>query len=332
MKDKEKLDNKNERVPNFIKRGKIKKMLRHKKARTPGQRHQVRIKVETEGGRKKIPGERRVVKKKTGGRNQTGRITVHQRGGGIKRRRRRRVNGGKERGIGKVRGIQYDPNRTGRIARRGVGKEKREGRNRGSKTEYSEYKYVLAVKDLKVGDWIQYGDGEEGVNEVNEVNGVNGVKKKREESQRRGSTKKLKEIEVGGRICNREMVEGRGAQVARAAGQSGRIRRKEREEGVVLVRLKGGKTVSVSTECTATYGIVSGEDNGITKRGKAGRRRNRGWRPKVRGEAMNPVDHPHGGRTRGGRPERTPWGRLAKGKPTVSSSKKKGSSWKRKEE
>ena len=293
-------------------------MLRRGKPRTPGQRHRVGRKVENEGGNKKVPVGRRGPKKQTGGRNQQGRITVHQRGGGVKRRRRKRVNGGQERGVGQVRGIQYDPNRTGRVARRGVGASGGRTRDPESVRGPVQHKYVLAVKGLKVGDWIQYGDGEK----------ESGRSEGRATPQRRGSTKKLKEMEVGATVCNREMVPGRGAQVARAAGQSGRIRRKEREDGGhVLIRLKGGKTVSVSSECTAMYGMVSAEEHARTKRGKAGRNRRRGWRPKVRGEAMNPVDHPHGGRTRGGRPEMTPWGRLAKGQPTVSKGKKKRSPW-----
>ena len=303
-----------------------KNMLRRGKPRTPGQRHQVRRKVETEGGRKKVPVARRVVKKQTGGRNQSGRITVHQRGGGVKRRRRKRVNGGQERGVGTVRGIQYDPNRTGRVARRSVGagttrESGRATRDPQARRGPTAYKYVLAAKGLRVGDVIQYGDG-----------GAAPLTTERK-TQRRGSTKKLKEMEVGATISNREMVAGRGAQVARAAGQSGRIRRKEREEesgkGSALIRLKGGKTLWVDRDCTAMYGRVSAEEHARTKRGKAGRRRRRGWRPKVRGEAMNPVDHPHGGRTRGGRPERTPWGRLAKGQPTVSKGQKKKGPWRR---
>ena len=303
-----------------------KNMLRRGKPRTPGQRHRVRRKVETEGGRKKVPVARRAAKKQTGGRNHSGRITVHQRGGGVKRRRRKRVNGGRERGVGQVRGIQYDPNRTGRVARRsdlgrGGAEHSRDPRATQGPTAY---KYVLAVKGLAVGDVIQYGDG--GVEERKRGGEV--------KAQRRGSTKKLKHMEVGATICNREMVPGRGAQVARAAGQSGRIRRKERGEegsarGGALIRLKGGKTVWVDRECTATYGRVSAEEHARTKRGKAGRTRRRGWRPKVRGEAMNPVDHPHGGRTRGGRPERTPWGRLAKGQPTVTKNQKKKGPWQR---
>ena len=91
-------------------------MLKRSKPRTPGQRHRVRMKVDTEGGSTEVPLSRREVKKGTGGRNQSGRITVHHRGGGVKRRLRQRVNGGQEAGVGVVRGIQYDPNRTCRIA------------------------------------------------------------------------------------------------------------------------------------------------------------------------------------------------------------------------
>lgn len=289
------------------KRERKKKMLKRRKGVTPGQRHRVRMKVDTEGGRKKVPLSLRVGKKGKGGRNGTGRITVHHRGGGVKRLRRKRVNGGKEGGVGKVVGIQYDPNRTGRVGRR--------------RTEKGEYKYVLAVEGRKVGERVQYGDNWEG-KEKEEKEREEKRRKGERKVKREGSTKKRKKREVGGRVCNREVEEGKGGKYVRTAGGSGVVLRKEEEKGKVVVRRKTGVTREVSGECTGTQGKVSGEEHRMEKRGKAGRKRRRGKRPKVRGEAMNPVDHPHGGRTRGGRQEVTPWGKRAKGKKTRKKKKK----------
>lgn len=279
-------------------------MRRKKKGRTPGQRHRVRMKRETEGGRKKVPLGLRKGKKQEAGRNNRGRITVRHRGGGWKRRRRSvypRTTRGKreERGRGKVRGIQYDPNRTGRLA---LVEWKAEEGKRG-------YTYVLAGEGVKVGQEIEVGGkGEKGV--------------------QKGSTRKRKEIPIGTEVYNVELEPGKGGKYVRSAGTGGRLLRKpEGEKGGVKarIRLPSGTRIEVNGECKASVGRVGGEEHRMETVGKAGRNRNRGWRPTVRGEAMNPVDHPHGGRTRGGRPEVTPWGRRAKGKPTRS--KKKESRW-----
>jgi large subunit ribosomal protein L2 len=278
-------------------------MRRKPNARTPGQRHQLRAKRETEGGVKTIPLGLRRGKKQKSGRNNRGRITVRHRGGGAKRLLRKRypwtTSGRKqERGRGKVRGIQYDPNRSARLALV-------EWEEQGKK----EYTYLLAAEGLKPGERIQVGE------------------RKSEERKRNlsqvGSRKKLKEIPVGSTVFHLELEPGRGGKYMRAAGTGGTLLRKP--EGKALVRLPSGGRIQVSLECQAICGRVGGEDHRMEARGKAGRKRNRGWRPTVRGEAMNPVDHPHGGRTRGGRPEVTPWGRIAKGQPTRK--KKKTSPW-----
>jgi large subunit ribosomal protein L2 len=282
-------------------------MLKRIKSVTPGQRHIVRRKVDTEGGRKKIPLKLRVGKRNTGGRNQTGRITVHHRGGGVKRLRRKRVNGGRESGLGEVVGVQYDPNRTGRLARR---KKRGEDKRR--------YKYVLAVEGLKVGDVIEYGARERNDKEKEKRESVK--KRNHRKRKRKGSTKKLKDVEVGTRVCNVEVEPGKGGKYIRAAG--GRGERLRKENGKVVLRRSTGKRLELKEDCTVTVGSVSGEEHQMEVIGKAGRNRRKGWRPKVRGEAMNPVDHPHGGRTRGGRREVTPWGRLAKGKKTRKTKKK----------
>lgn len=220
----------------------------------------------------------------------------------MKRRRRKRVKGGEESGRGRVRGIQYDPNRTGRIARRKV-------REEGKLERKKKYKYTLAAEGRKVGQVIQYGEKEE----------------RRGKAQRRGSTKKRKNRAPGRKVCNVAVREGEGGKYRRSAGGRGEVRQKR--HGYAQIRRKGGKRREVSEECTATVGMVAGEEHQKTSRGKAGRARRRGKRPTVRGEAMNPVDHPHGGRTRGGKAEVTPWARRAKGKPTRKKGKKRSVGW-----
>jgi len=283
-------------------------MRRNEKPRTPGKRHQVRMKVETEGGLQRIPLHLREGKKQVSGRNNRGRITVRHRGGGKKRLLRKvypRTTCGRNsnRGRGKVYGIQYDPNRTGRLALVQWEKEGNGDRSR-------EWTYVLAAEGLKVGQRIQVGPRKTG-----EERGVH--------MSLVGSTLALKEIPVGSTVFNVELNPGKGGKYVRSAGTGAVLLRKP--EGKGLLRLPSGTRIQVSLDCRATVGRVAGEDHRMESIGKAGRNRNKGWRPTVRGEAMNPIDHPHGGRTRGGRPEVTPWGQIAKGKPTRK--KKKVSVW-----
>lgn len=299
-------------------------MLKRRRGGTPGQRHRRKRKVETEGGRKRVPRGLGKGKRGKGGRNNSGKVTVRHRGGGVKRVRRKRVNGGKEMGVGRVRGVQKDPNRSGRVARRKVLKGEGRGAERGN-----EYKYVLAVEGRKVGDRIQYGEVEGG----REGRGVG--KKERggrgrrvgvgSEVRTRGSNRKRKNRLGGIKVCNVEVEPGKGGKYRRSGGRSGKLRQKRR--GYAQIRRKGGKRREVSDECTATVGRVSGEEHKKECRGKAGSNRRRGWRPTVRGEAMNPIDHPHGGRTRGGRAEVTPWAKRAKGKKTRKKGKKRGKGW-----
>jgi large subunit ribosomal protein L2 len=269
-------------------------MLKRRKPCTPGQRHVVRMKVDTEGGVKTVPLSLRRGKQQQSGRNNRGRITVRHRGGGAKRLLRVR---GTRQGTAKVIGVQYDPNRSGRLALlQGV--------------ETKACGYVLAAEGLTVGQVITVEGGKSSVGATNL-------------STRVGSTRMLRSIPVGSKVFNIELEPGKGGKYVRTAGASATLLRKP---GVnALLRLPSGTRIEVSLDCTATVGQVSGEDHRMEVMGKAGRVRNRGWRPCVRGEAMNPIDHPHGGRTRGGRPEVTPWGRIAKGKPTRS--KKKVSRW-----
>lgn len=264
---------------------------------TPGQRHRRKWVREGEKGMTQVPRELRKGKKKSGGRDNGGRISVRHRGGGEKRVLRKRVNGGKEGGVGRVRGLQYDPNRSGRVARRKV---RREGSGECSKAERrTEYRYILGVEGREVGNRVNYGGG-----------GRAGSGEGRR-PQRRGSTHTRKERVVGIQVCNVSVTEGGEGKYRRAAGVRGELRQKR--PGKVQIRRKGGKRREVSDRCTATVGIVRGEEHRKESRGKAGTSRRRGRRPTVRGEAMNPVDHPHGGRTRGGRQEVTPWTRRAKG-------------------
>lgn len=285
-------------------------MRRKKKSNTPGTRHQIRMKLETEGGERKIPLGLRKGKRQKSGRNNRGRITVRHRGGGKKRRLRSlypRTTSGRiqDRGRGKVVGIQYDPNRTGRLALVEWKKERKSG-----------YTYVLAAEGLKVGEKIWLGSTDQR-NQEGEGSG------RTRQRNRIGTTRPLKEIPVGSTVYNVELEVGKGGKYVRSAGTGAVLLRKP--EGKALLRLPSGARIEVSLECQATLGRVAGEEHRMESVGKAGRNRNKGWRPTVRGEAMNPVDHPHGGRTRGGRPEVTPWGRIAKGQPTRS--KKKTSKW-----
>jgi large subunit ribosomal protein L2 len=187
------------------------------------------------------------------------------------------------------------------------------GDESGKKTK--EYAYFLAAEGLKPGERIYVGSGkrEEQVQASFGGAGRNRV----------GTTRPLKEIPIGTMIFNVELEPGKGGKYIRSAGTGGRRLRKP--EGKALIRLPSGTRIEVSEDARATIGRVAGQEHRMESVGKAGRNRNRGWRPTVRGEAMNPIDHPHGGRTRGGRPEVTPWGRIAKGKPTRS--RKKVSKW-----
>lgn len=302
-------------------------MLKRRKPTTPGQRHVVRIKVDTEGGSTIVPLTLRVGKRQKSGRNNRGRITVRHRGGG-KKRLLRRLRGHKStRGrhnpsiesngktLCKVLGIQYDPNRTARLALVTI-------RSDGKETE--KYGYMLAADGLNVGDVVKYEGIESSNKNIHEIH-ENSENESGESNVWSivGSTRKLKSIPIGSSVFNIELTPGKGGKYVRTAGGSARLLRKP--DGKALLRLPSGSMIEVSLECTAIVGRVAGVEHRMEIMGKAGRIRNRGWRPTVRGEAINPVDHPHGGRTRGGRPEVTPWGRIAKGKKTRKN--KKTSLW-----
>jgi large subunit ribosomal protein L2 len=220
--------------------------------------------------------------KKTGGRNSYGRITVRFRGGGHKRRYR--IIDFKRDKIdipAKVVSIEYDPNRTARIAL----------------LVYAdgEKRYILAPQGLNVGDTVQNGPNAE-------------IKP--------GNALPLENIPVGTVVHNVEFIPGKGGQIARAAGNSCQLMAKE--GNYALLRMPSGELRKVPVKCYATVGVVGNEDHKNEVDGKAGRVRWMGRKPHVRGVAMNPVDHPHGGgegRGKGHHPQ-SPWGQLAKGYKT----------------
>ncbi len=249
---------------------------------TPGQRQLVLIDRSTlwKGNPEKslVAG-----KKKTGGRNNQGRLTSFRKGGGHKQKYRivdfhRR----KDDMIATVERIEYDPNRTAFIAL--------------IKYSDGELAYIIAPQKLAVGDKIESGE---------------------QADIKVGNTLPLRNIPVGTIIHNVEMKPKAGAQLARAAGSY--VQLVGKDASMALMKLRSGEVRMVSAECRATIGAVSNPDQQNTIIGKAGRSRWKGIRPSVRGVAMNPIDHPHGGgegKTSGGRHPVTPWGKSTKGKRT----------------
>ena len=219
---------------------------------------------------------------KKGGRNNTGRITMRRKGGGHKAKYRIVDFKRNNKESATVDRIEYDPNRSSYIALITY--------TDGTKS------YILAPKDLKAGDQI-----------------ISGEKKE----IRIGNCMPMSDIPVGIDIHNIELKIGSGAQLARSAGSSTQIVGKS--DGYVAIKLPSGEQRKVREECRATIGVLSNIDKKNQKLGKAGRKRWLGVRPSVRGVAMNPIDHPHGGgegKTSGGRDPVTPWGKPTKGKKT----------------
>jgi len=220
---------------------------------------------------------------KSGGRNNYGRVTAFRTGGGHKRRYR--LVDFKRRKfdvVGVVERLEYDPNRTAFIAL----------------VRYTdgEQAYILAPQRLNVGDKVISGE---------------------KTDIKPGNTMPLKNIPIGTIIHNVEMKPGKGGQMARAAGAY--VQLVGKDAGFAQLKLRSGELRMVHADCLASIGAVSNPDNQNINDGKAGRSRWKGKRPVVRGVAMNPVDHPHGGgegRTSGGRHPVTPWGKCTKGKKT----------------
>ena len=220
---------------------------------------------------------------KKGGRNNTGRITMRRKGGGHKAKYRIiDFKRNKSDIAGTVERIEHDPNRSSYIAL--------------IKYDDGEMNYILAPKDLKIGEKIIAGENTE---------------------IKIGNCMPMSNIPVGIDIHNIELKMGCGAQLARSAGSSTQIVGKS--DGYVAIKLPSGEQRKVREECKATIGVLSNIDKKNQKLGKAGRKRWLGVRPSVRGVAMNPIDHPHGGgegKTSGGRDPVTPWGKPTKGKKT----------------
>ena len=220
---------------------------------------------------------------KSGGRNNTGRVSIWHRGGGHKRTYRLVDFKRTKRGVlATVERLEYDPNRTAFIAL--------------IKYEDGELSYILAPKRLAPGDEVIADD---------------------KVDVKPGNAMPLANMPIGTIVHNVEMKQGKGGQIARAAGAY--VQLVGRDSGYAILRLNSGETRMVPSACMATVGAVSNPDNSNVSLSKAGRTRWKGRKPVVRGVAMNPVDHPHGGgegRTSGGRHPVTPWGKSTKGKRT----------------
>jgi large subunit ribosomal protein L2 len=222
---------------------------------------------------------------KSGGRNNGGRITTRHRGGGHKQHYRKIDFKRNKDGVSAVvERLEYDPNRTANIAL--------------LKYADGERRYIIAPRGVHAGDQLMSGSSA---------------------PIRSGNTLELRNIPVGSVVHCIELRPGKGAQMARSAGASAQL--VAREGTYATLRLRSGEMRRVLTSCRATLGEVSNSEHNLASLGKAGAKRWRGVRPTVRGVAMNPVDHPHGGgegRTSGGRHPVSPWGMPTKGKKTRS--------------
>lgn len=226
------------------------------------------------------------------GRNNQGKITVRHRGGGHKRKYRLiDFKRNKDKIIGTIKSVEYDPNRTAFI----------------SLVVYAdgEKRYILSPKGIKVGDKIVSGDEKVDI--------------------LLGNTTILENIPEGTLVHNVELQPGHGGQIARSAGSSIQILGFDETGKYVVVKLSSGEVRKIRKECRATIGVVSNDEHNLVNLGKAGRTRYLGFRPTVRGSAMNPNDHPHGG-GEGRQPigkdaPRTPWGKRHMGVKTRNSKK-----------
>ena len=211
--------------------------------------------------------------KKSGGRDNHGHISMRRRGGGHKRKYRVIDFKRNKFGVpGTVQSIEYDPNRSARIAL--------------VQYEDGEKRYIIHPRGLAVGDTVFAGPGSD---------------------VRTGNALPLREVPLGTDVHNVELQPGRGGKLARAAGTSLEVVAKEGD--YVTLRMASTEMRLVHGNCLGTVGTVGNAEHELESHGKAGKSRWLGRRPKVRGESMNPVDHPHGGRTRGGRNVVSPWGK-----------------------
>ena len=261
-------------------------MLKNFKAITPSQRHTILLNNKHLNSKKTLP---KLIKgfQRSHGRNNQGKITSKHRGGGHKRRYRK-ISFKRNNIKGFVQSIEYDPNRSANIA---------------AITYEDKSTYILAHEGLSVGDWIESG---------------------KDAVIKRGNSLLLKDLPLGSVIHNISLKPYKGGQLARSAGTSAQLLQKNHGK-YAKVRLSSGEQRLISLDCEATLGIVSNIDHKNIKIGKAGRNRWLNKRPKVRGVAKNPIDHPHGGgegKTSGGRPSVSFTGRITKGKPTVTKKNK----------
>jgi large subunit ribosomal protein L2 len=253
-----------------------------RKPTSAGRRHVVN--VVGEGLHKGAPHKALLEKQsRNGGRNNNGRITTRHVGGGHKQHYRKiDFKRNKDGIVAEVERLEYDPNRTAHIAL--------------LKYADGERRYIIAPKGVSAGDTVQSGD-----NAPIKV----------------GNALPLRNIPVGSVVHCIELKPGKGAQMARSAGASCQL--VAREGRYATLRLRSGEMRKVLADCRACLGEVSNSEHSLRKLGKAGAKRWRGVRPTVRGVAMNPVDHPHGGgegRTSGGRHPVSPWGTPTKGYKT----------------
>ena len=218
-------------------------------------------------------------KSRSGGRNTTGRITMRHIGGGHKQLYRKVDFRRRKTGQATVERLEYDPNRTAFIAL--------------IKYDDGQLSYILAPQRLAPGDVVEAGE---------------------QVDVKPGNAMPMSNIPIGSIIHNVELKQGKGGQIARSAGTY--VQLVGRDAGYAILKLNSGETRRVRAECMATIGAVSNSDHGNTVTGKAGRARWKGKRPSVRGIAMNPIDHPNGGRTNGGKHWSTPWGKPTKGHRT----------------
>lgn len=255
---------------------------------TPGQRKLVLpVRTELDPSGERIPKALLSSKRRMSGRNHSGHITVRHKGGGHKKQFRViDFKRDKENIPAKVASVEYDPNRSALIALLHY--------NDGEK------RFIIAPQKIKVGDVVQTSD---------------------EPPFAVGNCMRLKFMPLGSVIHNIELVPGKGAKLVRSAGLSAQLL--ARAEGYATIRMPSGEVRMINEDCRATFGSVSNAEHNLRVVGKAGRSRWMGIRPTVRGIAMNPVDHPHGGgegRGKGNHPQ-SPWAQFAKGFRTRSPKK-----------
>ncbi len=242
-----------------------------------------------EGGRAVVKPTKSLLlpKKRTNGRNNNGHITCRHKGGGHKRKFRIiDFKRDKENIQARVASIEYDPNRSAYIALLNYAD--------------GEKRYIIAPHGLKKGDVVQTSE---------------------EPPFNVGCCMKLKSMPIGSIVHNMEMVPGKGGKIVRSAGLSAQLM--ARSGGYATLRMPSGETRLINEECRATFGVVSNSEHNLRVEGKAGRQRWKGIRPTVRGTAMNPVDHPHGGgegKHKGNIPQ-TPWALYTRGLRTRSQKK-----------